>query len=323
MTVLVTGGAGYIGAHVVAALRERGDAVVVVDDLSTGRVERIGDVPLERIDLASPGARDELADAMRRHRVTAVVHLAARKKVEESVAKPLWYYAENLGGLIAVLRAAGQAGVTGVVFSSTAAVYGPADDPVREDDPAAPVNPYGETKLVGEWLLRDVAAATALRGISLRYFNVAGTASPELGDTSDSNIVPMVYSRLEAGEPPLVFGDDYPTPDGTCVRDYVHVADVASAHLAALDALADASAPAYRVYNIGTGTGSSVREMAERMIAIAGVDVAPKIVERRPGDPAVVVADPSRIQRELGWTATRDLDAMLRSAWEARRSGIR
>jgi UDP-glucose 4-epimerase len=323
VTVLVTGGAGYIGGHVVAALRARGDRVVVVDDLSAGRPERVGDVPLERIDLAAAGARDDLADAMRRHEVTAVIHLAARKKVEESVQRPVWYFDENLGGMVSVLHAAEATGVAGVVFSSTAAVYGPADEPVAEDGVTAPVNPYGETKQVGEWMLRDLAAASSVRGIALRYFNVAGAATNDLGDTADSNIVPMVYSRLEAGRRPLIFGDDYDTPDGTCVRDYVHVADVADAHLSALDALADDAAEPYRVFNIGTGTGSSVRELVTRMIEISGTDVEPEIAPRRAGDPAVVVADAGRIRRELGWEARYGLDDMLRSAWEARRAGIR
>jgi UDP-glucose 4-epimerase len=323
VTVLVTGGAGYIGGHVVSALRARGDRVVVVDDLSAGRPERIGDVSLERIDLAAPGARNDLADAMRRHEVTAVIHLAARKKVEESVQRPVWYFDENLGGLVSVLHAAEATGVTGVVFSSTAAVYGPAAEPVAEDGVTAPVNPYGETKLVGEWMLRDLAAASHVRGIALRYFNVAGAATPELGDTADSNIVPMVYSRLEAGQRPLIFGDDYDTPDGTCVRDYVHVADVADAHLSALDALADPTAEPYRVFNIGTGTGSSVRELVTRMIEISGSGLDPEIAPRRAGDPAVVVADADRIRRELGWEARYGLDEMLRSAWEARRAGVR
>jgi UDP-glucose 4-epimerase len=221
-----------------------------------------------------------------------------------------------------VVEASQAAGVGGIVFSSTAAVYGPADEPVTEDDPTAPVNPYGETKLVGEWLLRDHASASGLRAVSLRYFNVAGASSPELGDTADSNIVPMVYSRLEAGERPRIFGDDYLTPDGTCVRDYVHVADVADAHLVALDALADAGADPYRVFNIGTGTGSSVRELVDRMIAIAGVEVEPLVEPRRAGDPAIVVADASRIRDELGWVARHDLDEMLSSAWQARQAGV-
>jgi UDP-glucose 4-epimerase len=323
VTVLVTGGAGYIGGHVVAALRARGDDVVVVDDLSAGRPDRIGDIPLVQIDLAGADARDRLADAMRAHGVRSVIHLAARKKVEESVSRPLWYYDENVGGLLTVLAAAEASGVSGVVFSSTAAVYGPADDPVAEDAVTAPVNPYGVTKLVGESILKDLAAASNVRAIALRYFNVAGSARPELGDTADSNIVPMVYSRLEAGRPPLIFGDDYDTVDGTCVRDYVHVADVAAAHLSALDALADPAAPGFRIYNIGTGTGSSVLDLVNRMIEISGSTLEPEIAPRRPGDPAVVVADAGRIAADLGWRAEHSLDDMLRSAWEARQAGIR
>jgi UDP-glucose 4-epimerase len=260
---------------------------------------------------------------MRARGVTSVIHLAARKKVEESVKRPLWYYDENLGGLLTVLSAAEATGVAGVVFSSTAAVYGPADEPVREDDPTDPVNPYGETKLIGERILRDLAAASGVRGIALRYFNVAGAATPELGDTADSNIVPMVYSRLEAGQRPLIFGDDYDTPDGTCVRDYVHVADVAAAHLSALDALADPTAEAFRIFNIGTGTGSSVRELVSRMIEISGSTLDAEVAPRRAGDPAVVVADAGLIERELGWRAGHGLDEMLQSAWDARQAGIR
>jgi UDP-glucose 4-epimerase len=322
MTVLVTGGAGYIGGHVVAALQQRGDRIVVVDDLSAGRADRIGDVPLERIDLALPDAAELLADVIRTHQVSSIIHLAARKKVGESVERPLWYYEQNLGGLLAVLRAAEATAVTGVVFSSTAAVYGPADEPVTETAPTAPVNAYGETKLAGEWMLHDQTIASPLRAIGLRYFNVAGAARPELGDTADSNIVPMVYSRIEAGERPLIFGDDYATADGTCVRDYVHVADVADAHLAALDALASGSGEAYRVFNIGTGTGSSVRELVDRMIAISGSALEPQVEPRRAGDPAVVVADASRIRSELGWQPRFDLDAMLTSAWQARLAGV-
>ncbi|HEX7835057.1 MAG TPA: UDP-glucose 4-epimerase GalE [Pseudolysinimonas sp.] len=328
MTILVTGGAGYIGGHIVAALTGRGEDVVVVDDLSAGRAERLRDaerpdIPLERIDLAAADAAHNLAAVMRARRATAVIHLAARKKVGESVERPLWYYDQNLGGLLNVLRAAETVGVDGVVFSSTAAVYGPAEIPVAEDAPTAPANPYGETKLAGEWLLRDQTVAGRVRGISLRYFNVAGAARPELGDTADSNIVPMVYSRIEAGERPLIFGDDYPTPDGTCIRDYVHVADVASAHLAALDALADKGAAPHRVFNIGTGTGSSVRELIGRMLAIAGSSLEPLVEPRRAGDPSRVVADAARIRAELGWSPKYGLEDMLSSAWGARRAGVR
>jgi UDP-glucose 4-epimerase len=302
---------------VVAALQQRGDEVVVADDLSAGDAGRIGTVPLERIDLAGGDATGRLAQVMRDRGVDAVIHLAARKKVGESVERPVWYYEQNIGGLAAVLAAAEQAGVQRAVFSSTAAVYAPSETPVDEDAPTAPPNPYGATKLVGVWLLRDQAAVTGLRAISLRYFNVAGAARPDLADTAESNIVPMVFAKLENGEAPEIFGDDYATPDGTCVRDYVHVADVADAHLAALDSLGG-DAPAYRTYNIGTGRGVSVREMVAAMTTLSGRDIQPAVLPRRPGDPAIVVADAGRIAADLGWRARHDLDEMLTSAWESR-----
>jgi len=314
----VTGGAGYIGGHVVDALRVRGDRIVVVDDLSAGIAARIGDVPLEPIDLAAEGAADRLAAVIRAHEVDAVIHLAARKQVAESVERPLWYYAQNIGGLVNVLEACAASGVGRVVFSSTAAVYGQSEQPVTEQSPTHPANPYGETKLVGEWLLQAQTVASGMRGISLRFFNVAGASRPELADTAESNVVPMVFARLERGEAPQIFGDDYDTPDGTCIRDYVHVADVADAHLVALDALAAADSPPYRVYNLGTGSGSSVRHLVEVMTRLAGSRIAPSILPRRAGDPAVVVADPSLIAHELGWRARADLDEILSSAWEAR-----
>jgi UDP-glucose 4-epimerase len=319
VTVLVTGGAGYIGGHVVDALRARGDRIVVVDDLSAGIAARVTGVPLERIDLAADDAAGRLAEAMRSQEVDAVIHLAARKQVAESVEQPLWYYDQNVGGLVNVLEACAATGVERFVFSSTAAVYGQSEQPVTEVSPTEPANPYGQTKLTGEWLLQAQALASGLRGVSLRYFNVAGASGPELADTAESNVVPMVFARLERGQAPQIFGDDYDTPDGTCIRDYVHVADVADAHLVALDSLAADDAPDYRVYNLGTGNGSSVRHLVEVMTRLAGSDLAPSIEPRRPGDPAMVVADPSRIAAELGWRARADLDEILASAWEARR----
>jgi UDP-glucose 4-epimerase len=316
VAILVTGGAGYIGGHVVAALRERGDEVVVVDDLSAGRAERIPGVRIEQIDLAAAGAAVALADVLRDARIDGVIHLAARKRVDESVERPLWYHEQNGGGTLAVLEAATAAGVGRVVFSSTAAVYASSDEPVTEDSPTVPANPYGETKLTGEWMLRAQAATGALRGVSLRYFNVAGAASPELADAKGGNVVPMVLDRIEAGEAPRVFGDDYPTRDGTCVRDYIHVSDVATAHLAALDALSEG--PAYRVYNIGTGTGTSVRELVDALLEVAESSLEPIVEPRRAGDPAVVVADASRIRTELGWQPRHDLADIVGSAWRAR-----
>jgi UDP-glucose 4-epimerase len=312
MTWLVTGGAGYIGAHVVRALVRDGRPVVALDDLSTGARERVdpGAAFVEGTLLDGPLLRRVMAE----HDVTGVVHIAAKKQVGQSVADPLLYWHENLSGLVSLLRACQQAGVERFVFSSSAATYGLPDvDSVTEDTPTSPLSPYGETKLVGEWVLRDCAVAFGLRSMSLRYFNVAGSASPELGDVGVFNLVPMVFERLETGERPRVFGADYPTPDGTCVRDYVHVADIAEAHLAAARALEGGAASA--TYNIGRGEGSSVLDVLKVVGEVTGRDTTPEVVERRPGDPARIVATVDKIQSELGFTAQHDLRDMVESAW--------
>ena len=286
-----------------------GQDVVALDDLSTGDASRVD--PAARLVQGSVLDPAALADAM--EGVTGVVHIAAKKQVGESVAEPLFYYRENLVGLVALLEACQARGVDRFVFSSSAATYGMPDvDLVTEDTPKAPLSPYGETKLVGEWLLRD-CAAWGLRTMSLRYFNVAGAASPELGDVGVFNLVPMVFERLEAGERPRVFGDDYPTPDGTCVRDYVHVADIADAHLAAARALDSGAESA--TYNIGRGEGSSVLDVLRVVGEVTGRDVTHDVVPRRPGDPARIVATVDRIREGLGFSAQHDLRSMVESAW--------
>ncbi|MEU3661641.1 UDP-glucose 4-epimerase GalE [Streptomyces sp. NPDC032940] len=316
MSWLVTGGAGYIGAHVVRALVDGGESVVVYDDLSTGRADRVpSGVPLV---VGSVLDGPLLESVIRDHAVTGVVHIAAKKQVGESVERPLHYYRENVTGLQTLLEAMTAGGAGRLVFSSSAAVYGMPDvDLVTEDTPCLPMSPYGETKLVGEWLINAAARAHGIRAASLRYFNVAGAAGPELADTGVFNLIPMVFERLEAGEAPRVFGDDYATPDGTCVRDYIHVQDIASAHLAAARRLADAPEGTALTLNIGRGEGSSVREMVDRILKVAGKeDVVPQVTERRPGDPARVVASADRAREELGWTARHGLDDMIDSAWQ-------
>ncbi|GJF29847.1 UDP-glucose 4-epimerase GalE [Kitasatospora sp. NE20-6] len=325
MTWLITGGAGYIGGHVVRQLAEAGERVVVLDDLSSGAPGRLpAGVPLV---VGSTLDRGVLDAAIREHGVTGVLHVAAKKQVGESVAEPLLYYRENVEGLRTVLDAAVGGGVRRVLFSSSAAVYGMPDvDVVTEDTPCAPINPYGETKLVGEWLLQAAARAYGLSTVSLRYFNVAGAHSPELADDGVSNLVPMVFRRLTDGLPPLVFGDDYPTPDGTCVRDYIHVEDVASAHVAAVRRLDAEDGPLSLTLNIGRGEGVSVRGMLDAIARITGHGTAPENAPRRPGDPARVVASADLIRKELGWSARYGVDEMIGSAWEgwlARHPGAR
>jgi UDP-glucose 4-epimerase len=314
MTWLVTGGAGYIGAHVVRAMAEAGHRVVVLDDLSTGDPARLpAGVTLVR---GSTLDQPLIASVLREHDVTGVLHIAAKKQVGESVEKPLWYYHENVEGLRVVLEAAAEAGVRRFLLSSSAAVYGMPDvDLVTEETPCRPMSPYGETKLVGEWLVRATGRAHGMGTVSLRYFNVAGAATPELGDPGVFNLVPMVFERLDAGEAPRVFGADYPTPDGTCVRDYIHVSDVAEAHVAAVRRLTEDPDGTDLILNIGRGEGVSVRQMLDVIGEVTGLDTTGEVTSRRAGDPARVVASAERIARELGWKARFNVREMISSAW--------
>ncbi|MFE7749197.1 UDP-glucose 4-epimerase GalE [Streptomyces sp. NPDC057428] len=318
MTWLITGGAGYIGAHVAKAMKAAGERVVVLDDISTGNEARLpADVTLVRGSASDRGVLDQV---LREHAVTGVVHLAAKKQVGESVEKPLLYYRENVTGLSVLLEAVVAAGVGRFLFSSSAAVYGvPDTDLITEDTPCAPINPYGETKLAGEWLVRATGRAHGISTACLRYFNVAGTGEPELADTGVFNVVPMFFDRLTRGEAPRIFGDDYPTPDGTCVRDYIHVADLAEAHLAVaqrLDRNAAGGDGGDLTVNIGRGEGVSVRRLAELVVEVTGLPAEPVVEARRPGDAATAVASAARMTEELGWTARRGMREMVESAWE-------
>ncbi|MFD2092802.1 UDP-glucose 4-epimerase GalE [Blastococcus deserti] len=316
MTWLVTGGAGYIGAHVVAAMTEAGERVVVLDDLSTGDPARIPGVPMVQ---GSVLDQPLLEQTMREHGVTGVVHIAAKKQVEESVHRPLYYYRENVEGLRRLLEVATATGVESFVFSSSAAVYGAPDvDLVGEDTECRPVNPYGQTKLTGEHMVADVARANGLRYANLRYFNVAGAGRPELGDRGEANLVPMIFRRITERQAPLIFGDDFPTPDGTCIRDFIHVADIASAHTAAARALDEGRLTALTA-NIGRGEGVSVREMIRVIREVTGTAAEdwaePVVTPRRAGDPPRVVAAADTIRSALGWEARHGLRDMVTSAW--------
>jgi len=315
MTWLVTGGAGYIGSHVVRALQESGLGAVVVDDLSSGHREFVTGVPFVEATILDG---ERLLDTIERHGVTGVIHVAGFKYAGVSVERPLHTYAQNVEGTRVLLAAMREKNVNRAVFSSSAAVYGNTDaDLVTEDTPKNPTSPYGESKLIGEWLLRDQEVASGLAHTSLRYFNVVGSGYPDLYDTSPHNLFPLVFDALVEGRTPRINGDDYPTPDGTNVRDYIHVADLALAHVAAAQAL-DAGRPLERAYNLGSGDGASVRQIMDAMARVTGIAFEPEIGPRRPGDPARIVASGELAARDLGWAMRHTLDEMVSSAWAAR-----
>jgi UDP-glucose 4-epimerase len=316
MTWLVTGGAGYIGAHVVKAFHDEGLPVAVIDSLASGHDSFVpGDVPFIR---ASILERDVVRDALVEHNVVGVVHLAGFKYAGVSVQKPLLTYEQNVAGTVALLSAMEEVGVDKIVFSSSAATFGTPDvDIVTEQTPTNPESPYGESKLIGEWILRAQAKATGLKHTSLRYFNVVGSADPSIYDTSPHNLFPLVLNALAEGRTPHINGADYATPDGTCVRDYVHVADLAVTHLAAARALV-AGNDLEPVYNLGSGEGVSVRQIMDAIADVTGVAFEPEIQPRRPGDPARIVASGELAARDLDWKMRHSLHDMVSSAWEAR-----
>jgi UDP-glucose 4-epimerase len=321
--VLITGGAGYVGSVSAAAFLEAGHDVVVLDDLSTGHR---GAVP-EGATLCrgTYTDRDALTRLLETERIEAILHCAARSLVGESIREPAKYFGENVAGGIGLLDAVRATGIERLVFSSTAAVYGVPDaTPIPEDAPLRPINPYGESKRAFETALAWYGRAYGLRSVSLRYFNVAG-ATVTHGEVHDpeTHLVPNVLRAIDGGPPLTVFGDDYPTPDGTCIRDYIHVADLAEAHLLALDATTagDPRSAEPLALNLGNGGGFSVREVLAAAEAATGRSVPHVIGPRRTGDPPVLVARATRAAEVLGWRPARPgLDEMLESAWAWRQT---
>ncbi len=318
MAWLVTGGAGYIGAHVVRAFASADIDTVVLDNLSSGHREFVPDgIPFVEASITDSVA---LARLFADYSIDGVVHLAGYKYAGESVSLPLVTYDQNVTGTARLLEAMANAGLSRIVFSSSAAVYGtPSVDVVTESTPTSPQSPYGETKLIGEWLMRDQGVATGLAHTSLRYFNVVGSGSDDVYDTSPHNLFPLIFEALVDGRTPKIFGNDYPTPDGTCVRDYVHVADIADAHVGAARALMAGTA-LEPVYNLGSGSGTSVGAIMSSVADVTGIRFDPEIHPRRPGDPSRIVADGQAASRDIGWAQRHTVESMVASAWSARQA---
>jgi UDP-glucose 4-epimerase len=316
VTWLLTGGAGYIGSHIVLAFHQAGTEVVVLDDLSTGYREYVpAGVPFVHGSVTDP---DMVASALDHYGVTGVLHLAGLKYAGVSVQQPFLFFRQNVTGMQVLLEAVEQRGIDRFLFSSSSSWYGtPTTELVTEDAPANPESPYGQTKVISEWLLRDLAAVRpSLRHTSLRYFNVVGCGQAHLPDRSPHNLFPKVFAALTRGEPPIVYGTDYPTADGSCIRDFVHVTDVAEAHVIAAHRL-DKDDPCAPAYNVGRGEGTSVLQMLAVIRRITGIALGPHMAPRRSGDPAWVVGAVDRIAADFGWRATRDVDEMVASAWAA------
>lgn len=311
MKWLITGGAGYIGSHVTKAMIEGGESAVVYDNLTTGLAERIEDLaPLEVGDIRDI---DSVKTVLLKYKCDGIIHLAAKKSVEESKRFPEQYDEVNYFGTRVLLDAAKNCNVSVFLFSSSAAVYGnPSIGFVDENSPTAPISPYGETKLKAEKAVDKLVNEGALKGTSLRYFNVAGAASKKMADTSKSNLIPMVLDAITRAQPPQIFGNDYPTKDGTCIRDYVHVEDVAAAHLVAGKALFTSDLP--RCLNIGTGVGYSVQEMIDALLRESKSNLRPLISPARPGDPASLVANVALAKEVLDFAASRNLDEIVHSS---------
>ena len=317
--ILVVGGAGYIGAHIAWLLQEGGYQVRIYDDFSNGLKSRV-EGKFKDVVIGDVLDRKLLVDSLAG--IDGVIHLAAKKAVGESVSNPLKYYENNVGGTLNILAAMSVNGVKNLIFSSTAAVYSPSEKlTISEDDQTEPLSPYGQTKLLAEKLISNVSSAEGLSAISLRYFNVVGSLRDEFGDNSKDNLVPKVFAALKSGAEPEIYGDDYPTKDGSCIRDYIHVGDLAEAHILALEQVFKSKVN--EIYNVGSGDGYSVAEMISQISKTIGKTLTPKIVARRAGDTAQLIASISKIERDLGWRPKYTLKEMIDSAWQAEsRSGL-
>ena len=313
--ILVTGGAGYIGSHTVHQLVKRGYDVTVLDDLSTGFRDA---VPEPRLHICSLFDTEQVAQLLVRQKIDAVVHFAAFIAVGESTKEPEKYFTNNVAGSLSLFSAMAEAGVKKLVFSSTAAVYGnPISTPIPETAAIAPVNPYGETKATVERALGWLDQCRGLRSVRLRYFNACG-ANPEAGlserHVPETHLIPLLLKAVVTGQPMTIFGTDYPTPDGTCIRDYIHVDDLANAHIAAIEHLLGGGAS--EVFNVGTGRGFSVREVLAAVENVTGKPVPHVFGDRREGDPAELVADSSKLRHQLGWRPEyTELERIVASAW--------
>ena len=310
--VLVIGGAGYIGSHVAYELLNEGYSVRIYDDFSNGLHRRVNEKFRDIVE-GDILDREKLIEAM--HGIDAVIHLAAKKAVGESVTNPLKYYENNVGGTLNIFAAMLAKKVKTIVFSSSAAVYSPNDkDAVEESDATVPLSPYGATKLLSEQLITSVGEAEKISHISLRYFNVVGSAISEFGDNSKDNLVPKVFSALKSGNRPEIYGSSYPTPDGTCIRDYVHVADLCEAHWLALQSLAQGEGS--QAYNLGNGDGFSVFEVIDTVRKVTGREFTVKHETRRAGDPSRLVADSSAARQKLGWVPKYpSMQTIVEHAW--------
>ena len=316
-TILVVGGAGYIGSHMVLDLQRAGYPVVTLDNLSRGHQELVPGGEFVAGDLGNP---DDLERVFNAYPIKAVMHFAAHSLVGESVEQPLVYYRNNVANTLTLLEAMQTAGVRHFIFSSTAAVYGePVKTPITEDHPCAPTNPYGATKLAVERILQDVSHANGMTYSILRYFNAAGAdASGKVGERHqpETHLIPLVL-QVATGEREAIriFGEDYPTPDGTCLRDYIHVSDLTRAHLLALEALLAGGGNS--TYNLGNSSGYSVRQIIDTARAITGHAIPAEVAARRAGDPAILIADSSRIRADLGWQPRyENIEDIIRSAWD-------